>query len=223
MEFFERLNALMKEKNVKQAEITRELGYTSGNFAIWRKGSTPRPDAVKKLADFFGVSQSYMLCLTDDPYKDIEDKDNPLVYDYMKARLIPVFSGIPESQNIFEEYKYIDNQVFCSEHLREIPDLFAITATSSTMSPLVQVGDLIIAQYTELCKNGDMCLYRFFGDIGVRWFQETDDYYNLIPENEKNKPIVISKNSMETTDFAIVGKVYEVRKFSRNLYKSELK
>ena len=90
------------------------------------------------------------------------------------------------------------------------------------MIPVVHVGDMIIAQYTELCNNGDMCLYRFFGDVGVRWFQETDDNYNLVPENANYKPIVISKNSMENIDFAIIGKVYEVRKFQRNLYKPEL-
>ena len=37
------------------------MGLSSSNVSQWKKGSTPRPEVIEKIADYFGVSIGYLL------------------------------------------------------------------------------------------------------------------------------------------------------------------
>ena len=41
--------------------IADKLKIPSGSITAWKKGTTPRPSTVKKLADFFGVTIDFLL------------------------------------------------------------------------------------------------------------------------------------------------------------------
>lgn len=59
--FFERFqnqcNALGRSPNA----IAKELGIPSGSVSAWKSGAIPRAYTIKRLAEFFGVSASYLL------------------------------------------------------------------------------------------------------------------------------------------------------------------
>jgi len=58
----DRILQLMKERNVKDVEVVRELGLSNGIFTQWKNGKAkPSTDAVIKLAEYFGVSTDYLL------------------------------------------------------------------------------------------------------------------------------------------------------------------
>lgn len=58
-EIFERL---LKEKNLKGADVTRATGIASSTLTDWKKGrSKPKQDKLQKIADFLGVSLEYFL------------------------------------------------------------------------------------------------------------------------------------------------------------------
>ena len=195
---------------------------------MWKtRGSVPRSDSLEKLANYLNVSQSYLLGLSDDQTPEVHVQKP---YETSKGRLIPVFTGIPDSDDIFSEYKYMQDEIFCSDNLKNLDYLFAIVASSNSMTPIIDVGDLIIAQYTEGCESGDMVIYKIFGDIGVRWYQQDENGIALFAENAFDKdtnpsgfkPIIIGNDQFDQFDFSIIGKVYEVRKSHRNLYKASL-
>ena len=57
-EIFERL---LKEKNLKGADVTRATGIASSTLTDWKKGrSKPKQDKLQKIADFLGVSLEYL-------------------------------------------------------------------------------------------------------------------------------------------------------------------
>lgn len=57
-EIFERL---LKEKNLKGADVTRATGIASSTLTDWKKGRyTPKQDKLQKIADFLGVSLEYL-------------------------------------------------------------------------------------------------------------------------------------------------------------------
>ena len=225
MSFYNRLQEVMKEKNIRQVDMTRDLGITSANFYQWKKGSAPRNDALLKIAEYLGVSRSYLLELTDS--RDSDNLINPqfTVYDVCKVRMIPLFDLIPDVDDIFEEQRYISGNVCCSDNLTTLPDLFAFVEVSNTMSPIISPGDTVIAQCTDMCKNGDLCIYRLYGNTGVRWLSETDTDYILEAANLYNKEtnqkgyktISLPKDKLDDFDFRIIGKVLEIRKPERNL------
>lgn len=64
--FIQRLNALMKERNISRARLSSDIGFGINQIKYWEKnGNTPSADTVKKLADYFDVSVDYLLGISD--------------------------------------------------------------------------------------------------------------------------------------------------------------
>lgn len=63
--FWERLNELCKEKNVKVTPIVIQLGISPGAISRWKNGATPKGEILNKFADYFGVSTDYLLGKTE--------------------------------------------------------------------------------------------------------------------------------------------------------------
>ena len=60
MTVFERIEKLRKERNISQGKLEKELGFSNGSISKWRT-STPNPERLKKLANYFGVSIEYLM------------------------------------------------------------------------------------------------------------------------------------------------------------------
>jgi transcriptional regulator with XRE-family HTH domain len=65
---------LLKKKGVKSADVCKATGIVPSTFSDWKKGkSAPKQDKLKKIADYFGVSVSYLMTgkesdIVDQPY-----------------------------------------------------------------------------------------------------------------------------------------------------------
>lgn len=60
MTLFERIENLRKSKGISQGKLEKELGFSNGSISKW-KISTPTPERLQKLADYFGVSIEYLM------------------------------------------------------------------------------------------------------------------------------------------------------------------
>jgi transcriptional regulator with XRE-family HTH domain len=62
MTIVDRFLLLMEQRNLKPAQITRELGLSSSSFTDWKRGKgSPSLDVVIKFADYFNVSLDYIV------------------------------------------------------------------------------------------------------------------------------------------------------------------
>lgn len=62
MTIVDRLISLMNERNLKPAQITRELGISGSSFTDWKKGKgSPSLEVVIKFADYFNVSLDFIV------------------------------------------------------------------------------------------------------------------------------------------------------------------
>ena len=62
MESIERILMLMKERNIKAAQLTKETSLAAGIVTQWKKGKQkPSTDAIVKIADYFNVTTDYLL------------------------------------------------------------------------------------------------------------------------------------------------------------------
>ena len=59
--FYDRFIELCKAKNVKPTPLVVGMGLSSSNVSQWKKGSTPRPEVLAKLADYFEVPVAYLM------------------------------------------------------------------------------------------------------------------------------------------------------------------
>ena len=72
MDFYERLNSLIKSKGLSQHKLEIELGFSNGAISKWKKYQ-PQPDRLQKLAEYFGVTMEYLLT-------GKEKEDSPIYY-----------------------------------------------------------------------------------------------------------------------------------------------
>lgn len=81
--FWNTLVELCNKKGVSPNFVAKELGITSGTVTSWKKGGIPRDTTLRKIADYFGVSVSYLIGAVDDPDPmaliDPSKKDPPLL------------------------------------------------------------------------------------------------------------------------------------------------
>lgn len=61
-----KLKELRIEKGLTQEQLAKELGYNQSMISFWEKGiNEPTETAIRKTAQFFGVSSDYLLGLED--------------------------------------------------------------------------------------------------------------------------------------------------------------
>lgn len=57
---YEKYEKLRKQKNVSNAEVSRQTGVDRTSFTHWKNGRyTPKAESIQKIADYFGVPLSY--------------------------------------------------------------------------------------------------------------------------------------------------------------------
>ena len=68
VQFVDRFNALVDERNFSSYKIGKELNITDSLVGYWRKGERqPAMDNLIRLADYFDVSIDYLVGRTDRP------------------------------------------------------------------------------------------------------------------------------------------------------------
>ena len=100
-EIYERL---LQEHGVTNYRISKETGIAQSVLSAWKNGiSTPKQDKLKKIADYFGVSISYLLTGEDD---GASDSDNVLK-DKHEKNIIAMYrnSGSPLTDEEATEFE----------------------------------------------------------------------------------------------------------------------
>lgn len=78
MNMYERIEYLRKKEGISQGNLEKELGFSNGSISKW-KASTPKPERLQKLADYFGVSVDFLIGKTDEiECKECGQKYSPL-------------------------------------------------------------------------------------------------------------------------------------------------
>lgn len=88
--FWQRFTELCTAQNKFPNNVASELGFSSAASTHWKQGSIPRATALKKIADYFGVTVEYL--------KGETDIKNPAADDGsgMEKELLRLFGQIPE-------------------------------------------------------------------------------------------------------------------------------
>lgn len=81
--FYEIFKKLCDERGMTPTEVALDMGISTSLTSRWKHGGKPRIETLNKIADYFGVSVSYMLGVVDDPDPialiDPSKKDPPML------------------------------------------------------------------------------------------------------------------------------------------------
>ena len=65
--FYEIFKELCDERGTNPTAVALDMGISTSLTSRWKHGGKPRIETLNKIADYFGVSVSYLLGVVDDP------------------------------------------------------------------------------------------------------------------------------------------------------------
>lgn len=90
--FYNNLLELCEKNHVKPSVVAEAIGLTKSSATYWKRGSIPKLETIKKIADYFRVPISYFFDIPDD---EIEFSETVLskMAEYTKAQAVRIDSG----------------------------------------------------------------------------------------------------------------------------------
>ncbi len=219
----ERLDQILKEKDMSRRELERKAGLGVGTTTKW-KDRNPTTDKLKKVSEVLNVSVSY---LTGE--SDFRTEQDALIHKWneqMSAGLvdevrrieagirIPVLGvvpcGIPS-----EAVEYLDSEEWeeISEQLSRSGKFYGLKVKGDSMSPLISEGDVLIIQATPDAESGSVVIVKVNGEEACcKRILKQDEGIVLQSFNPCYEPMYFNKEDIQKKPVQIVGKVVECRK-----------
>lgn len=193
------INSLRKEKNMSMKELATAIGVTEATISRWENEKTnPRMGQVQKMADYFGVTKSYLLGYSNNKFDQTQqhtDKLSSAISDTRKyadkiKKYKNIYTNLKQEQEHFSKtaFKTLDNSMllkFIPEYDIEIIDnpLNHIdTINEYYEKTLIEIA-IKIEMYEDFYKNARESaeMYQELLD-GTRFFIQD----RINPDFEKN-------------------------------------
>lgn len=93
--FIEKLEVILKERNLTMNKLSKEIGYSQSAISNWKKGRMPQIDVLQKVCIHLNVSADYLLDLDDSPPPPVlSDQETELLENFRQCK--------PETQENIE-------------------------------------------------------------------------------------------------------------------------
>lgn len=194
-----KLNSLIKQKNITQADLSDRLKIPKSTLNGYFKGtSTPKPGNIQKLADFFEVKKS-----------DIDPRFNEVsnIIEIKQTKSIPILSAIAYGEPILAEENIMDSIAFPTELLPS-GDLFFLVAQGDSMEPIIKEDSYVMFRKQEVAENGEIVAVLLAGsnEATLKRVKYIEENIMLIAENDNYDPIILNKEDQPR----IIGKAVKV-------------
>lgn len=80
MTFVDRVTELLKERGISKKQMLIDCGMGKNSFVTWKNGVVPNASTLTVLANYFGVTNDYLIGKTDErkaPEKELEGLTSP--------------------------------------------------------------------------------------------------------------------------------------------------
>ena len=198
----ERIRALRLQNGLTMEELAQKIGLQKAAIYKYENGIVVnlKRDVVEKLAQVFGVSPSYIMCLEDELPAD--------VVPYAPTHKIPILGRISAGLPLYAEEQV---EGYTYTELNGGAEYFALRVTGDSMTAArINEGDLLIVRRQETVDNGQVAVVMVDGDEATvkRWHQDGDTI-TLMPQsyNPKHQPQVYDAKK---TSVRVIGLVVKV-------------
>ena len=216
--FGKTLKTLRNSRNISATKLSEDLNIHRGSLSNWETGRrTPDSEMLLKIANYFNVSDDYLLGNdTDDTdlfnlKGDVrflkKVKDNEMVK-------IPVLGAIRAGLPLYADENIIDYEYVHQEELMMGEETFFLEVKGDSMiNARIYEGDRVrIRKQNHLDNNGDIMAVRVNGDEATLkrvYLQENG--IALISENPKYAPMFYPASEIESGYVEIIGRAMEVK------------
>lgn len=221
---FERYSEMLKERGVKNIDVSRATGIPASTFSDWKKGkSSPKRDKIEKIAEFFEINPDWLAGTSDfKTNKEIlENFDKVSNLDAIKGQMIDiqenttrirvlgkVAAGVPTHM----QDEYVIGYEDVSNDMIKDDTVFGLEINGDSMSPRILKGDVVIVREQNDAESGDVVIVTINGDEATcKRLMKYADGISLISFNPAYEPMTFSNKEIEEKPVRILGKVIENR------------
>ena len=199
----ENIDALLVKYDINQDHLARIADVTPGAVTGWRKGSTPRKDAVRNICDYFNLSEDDILSenygLAAKEYGDFPGISNARPAVGMARGLAPrlgkVHAGVLAQPDVCDEATMVSIPQFLVD---EDPDCFVVSSEGDCMDKVLSVGSDLVVSRKKQPRDNSIVMASVDGcDYIVRRLRMTANTMILSPEshNPDHEDIIIRRDS----------------------------
>ena len=199
----ENIDALLVKYDINQDHLARIADVTPGAVTGWRKGSTPRQDAVRNICDYFNLSEDDILSenygLAAKEYGDFPGISNARPAVGMAMGLAPrlgkVHAGVLAQPDVCDEATMVSIPQFLVD---EDPDCFVVSSEGDCMDKVLSVGSDLVVSRKKQPRDNSIVMASVDGcDYIVRRLRMTANTMILSPEshNPDHEDIIIRRDS----------------------------
>ena len=199
----ENIDALLVKYDINQDHLARIADVTPGAVTGWRKGSTPRKDAVRNICDHFNLSEDDILSenygLAAKEYGDFPGISNARPAVGMAMGLAPrlgkVHAGVLAQPDVCDEATMVSIPQFLVD---EDPDCFVVSSEGDCMDKVLSVGSDLVVSRKKQPRDNSIVMASVDGcDYIVRRLRMTANTMILSPEshNPDHEDIIIRRDS----------------------------
>lgn len=199
----ENIDALLVKYDINQDHLARIADVTPGAVTGWRKGSTPRKDAVRNICDYFNLSEDDILSenygLAAKEYGDFPGISNARPAVGMTMGLAPrlgkVHAGVLAQPDVCDEATMVSIPQFLVD---EDPDCFVVSSEGDCMDKVLSVGSDLVVSRKKQPRDNSIVMASVDGcDYIVRRLRMTANTMILSPEshNPDHEDIIIRRDS----------------------------
>ena len=198
----DRIRQLRLEKGVTQEELGKVIGVQRSAIRKYESGMVEnlKRSSIQKLADYFGVAPSYLLCL--------EDEQATTSNTTSTTKKIPMLDEIACGQPIFTNQKH-DEYIEVGHGIKVD---FALKAKGDSMiDACIKDGDIVFCKSQNIVNNGEIGVVIIDDEATLKRVYYYPDKQRLVlqPENKKYEPLVYVGEELET--IRIIGKAVTLK------------
>lgn len=193
-DFRSRLALVMAEKNIKAAELSRLTGISKPRLSQYKNGVyVPKADAICAIARALGVSEAYLLGMTDIPEARSGGKYKVLPVVGQIACGYPVFANEEDGGTVYTD---ADTDA----------DFCLIAKGDSMKDARINSGDTVFIKKAETVNNGEIAAIIINDEATLKrvYYYPESSKLMLISENSNYEPMVYSGDELEK--IRIIGK-----------------
>ena len=192
----ERIKRLRQLKGVTQEELAKIVGLQRGAIAKYEIGivENMKQTTIKKMADYFGVKPSYLMCLED----KLDELGNPVVE-------VPILGTVKAGYDYLAQENWIGT-IDISKKLAETGEFFALKIHGDSMFPVFVENDTVVVRKQDDFENGDIVVALINGEEAtVKKGKKSDNSILLQPLNTNYEHLIFTKEEMKTIPVKIIG------------------
>lgn len=155
MTIYERIEQLRKAQKISQGKLEKELGFSNGSVSKW-KNSTPTPERLQKIADYFNVTVDYLMTGENKTESPILSNIFPI-----ELKRFPMIGKIACGK---PKYANEDRESYIMAGTNINADFCLRASGDSMINARILDGDIVFIRKQDMVENGEIAAVVVNGD-----------------------------------------------------------